>query len=135
MAVDPIPAGYPRVMPYLCCRGAADAIEFYKDVLGATERMRMPGDSPENIGHAELEIGSSIVMLADEFPDHGFISPISLGGSPVTVHVYVDDVDAVFARAIELGATVARPVEDQLERRRRRARAAGLLRRLRTRVV
>jgi PhnB protein len=113
MAVNPIPAGYPRVSPYLCCQGAADAIEFYKDVLGATERMRMPGDSPENIGHAELEIGTSIVMLADEFPDHGFISPISLGGSPVTVHVYVEDVDAVFARALELGATVARPVEDQ----------------------
>jgi PhnB protein len=113
MAVNPIPEGYPRVSPYLCCRGAAAAIEFYTDVFGATERMRMPGDSPENIGHAELEIGASIVMLADEFPDHGFISPISLGGSPVTVHVYVDDVDAVFARALELGATVARPVEDQ----------------------
>jgi PhnB protein len=113
MAVDPIPSGYPRVSPYLCCRGAADAIEFYKDVLGATERMRMPGDSPENIGHAELEIGSSIVMLADEFPDHGFLSPQTLGGSPVTVHVYVEDVDAVFARALERGATETRPVEDQ----------------------
>jgi PhnB protein len=113
VAVDPIPAGYPRVSPYLCCRGAADAIEFYQDVLGATERMRMPGDSPENIGHAELEIGSSIVMLADEFPDHGFLSPSTLGGSPVTVHVYVADVDAVFARALALGATESRPVEDQ----------------------
>ena len=113
MAVEPIPAGYPRVSPYLCCRGAADAIEFYQDVLGATERMRMPGDSPDNIGHAELEIGSSIVMLADEFPDHGFLSPLTLGGSPVTVHVYVPDVDAVFARALELGATEVRPVEDQ----------------------
>ena len=113
MAVDPIPAGYPRVSPYLCCRGAAAAIEFYTDVFGATERMRMPGDSPENIGHAELEIGSSIVMLADEFPDHGFLSPQTLGGSPVTVHVYVEDVDAVFARALALGATQSRPVEDQ----------------------
>jgi PhnB protein len=113
MAVDPIPAGYPRVTPYLCCRGAADAIEFYIDVLGATERMRMPGDSPESIGHAELEIGTGLVMLADEFPDHGFLSPHTVGGSPVTVHVYVADVDAVFARALELGATVARPVEDQ----------------------
>jgi PhnB protein len=113
MVVDPIPAGYPRVSPYLCCRGAAAAIEFYTDVFGATERMRMPGDSPEDIGHAELEIGSSIVMLADEFPDHGFLSPQSLGGSPVTVHVYVEDVDAVFARALALGATESRPVDDQ----------------------
>jgi PhnB protein len=113
MSVDPIPAGYPRVAPYLCCGGAADAIEFYKDVFGATERMRMPGDSPENIGHAELEIGDSIVMLADEFPDHGFRSPKTIGGTPVQVMVYVEDVDAVFARALELGATETRPVADQ----------------------
>jgi PhnB protein len=113
MPVDPIPEGYPRVSPYLCCRGAADAIEFYKDVFSANERMRMPGDSPENVGHAELEIGSSIVMLADEFPDHGFLSPQTIGGSPVHVMVYVDDVDAVFARALELGATESRPIEDQ----------------------
>ena len=108
MAVDPIPAGYPRVTPYLCCRGAAAAIDFYKDVLGAVERMRMPGDSPENIGHAELEIGESIVMLADEFPDHGFLSPQTVGGTPVTIHVYVEDADAVFAKAIAAGATVDR---------------------------
>ena len=113
MTVNPIPEGYPRVTPYLCCAGAADAIEFYKGVFGATERMRMPGDSPENIGHAELEIGSSIVMLADEFPDHGFLSPQTIGGSPVTVHVYVEDADAVFAKAVEAGATVTRPMEDQ----------------------
>ena len=113
MAVDPIPAGYPRVTPYLCCRGAADAIEFYKAVFDATERMRMPGDAPDNIGHAELEIGSGLVMLADEFPDHGFVSPQSLGGTPVTVHVYVADVDAVFARALAAGASVTRAVENQ----------------------
>jgi PhnB protein len=113
MAVDPIPAGYPRVTPYLCCRGAADAIEFYKVVFDATERMRMPGDSPDNIGHAELEIGPGLVMLADEFPDHGFVSPHSLGGTPVTVHVYVADVDAVFARALAAGATPTREIEDQ----------------------
>jgi PhnB protein len=113
MAVDPIPAGYPRVTPYLCCRGAADAIEFYQDVLGATERMRMPGDSPDNIGHAELEIGTGLVMLADEFPDMGFLSPQSIGGTPVTVHVYVDDVDAVYARALEKGATASRELENQ----------------------
>jgi PhnB protein len=113
MAVNPIPAGYPRVSPYLCCRGAADAIEFYKDVLGATERMRMPGDSPDNIGHAELEIGTGMVMLADEFPDHGFLSPLTIGGTPVTVHVYVEDADAVFAKAVERGSTVTREMETQ----------------------
>ena len=113
MAVSPIPEGYPRVSPYLCCGGAADAIEFYKDVFAATERMRMPGDATDNVGHAEIEIGDSIVMLADEFPDHGFRSPKTIGGSPVHVMVYVDDVDAVFARALELGATETRPVEDQ----------------------
>jgi PhnB protein len=113
MAVDPIPADYPRVSPYLCCRGAADAIEFYVAVLGATERMRMPGDSPGNIGHAELEIGTGMVMLADEFPDHGFLSPHTIGGTPVTVHVYVDDADAVVARAVARGATVTREVTDQ----------------------
>ena len=113
MAVDPIPAGYPRVTPYLCCRGAADAIEFYKEVLGATERMRMPGDSPDNIGHAELEIGTGLLMLADEFPDMGFLSPQSIGGTPVTIHVYVDDVDAVYARALGKGATASRELENQ----------------------
>jgi PhnB protein len=113
MAVDPIPAGYPRVTPYLCCRDAADAIEFYKEVLGATERMRMPGDSPDNIGHAELEIGTGLVMLADEFPDMGFLSPQTIGGTPVTVHVYVDDVDAVYARALAKGATSTREIENQ----------------------
>ena len=113
MAVDPIPAGYPRVTPYLCCRGAADAIDFYKNVLGATERMRMPGDSPDNIGHAELEIGTGLLMLADEFPDMGFLSPQSVGGTPVTVHVYVEDADAVFAKAIAAGATATRDMENQ----------------------
>jgi PhnB protein len=113
MAVDPIPAGYPRVTPYLCCRGAASAIDFYKEVLGATERMRMPGDSPDTIGHAELEIGSGLVMLADEFPDMGFLSPQSVGGTPVTIHVYVGDVDAVFALALANGATATREVENQ----------------------
>jgi len=111
--VDPIPAGYPRVTPYLCCRDAAAAIAFYVEVFGAVERMRMPGDSPDNIGHAELEIGSGLVMLADEFPDQGFVSPRSLGGTPVTIHVYVADVDAVFARALAAGATETRAVEQQ----------------------
>ncbi len=112
--VAPIPANSPRVTPYLCCRGAAAAIDFYKDVFGAVERGgRMPGDSPDTVGHAELEIGDGLVMLADEFPDIGFLSPLSIGGTPVTVHVYVADADAVFARALAGGATALRPVEDQ----------------------
>jgi PhnB protein len=111
--VQPIPSNYPRVSPYLCVAGAARAIDFYVDVFGAVERMRMPGDSPDNIGHAELELGTGMIMLADEFPDMGFLSPKSIGGSPVTVQVYVEDVDAVFARAIAGGATATRELENQ----------------------
>jgi PhnB protein len=111
--VQPIPSDYPRVTPYLCVDGAAQAIDFYRDVLGAVERMRMPGDSPDTIGHAELTIGTGMIMLADEFPDMGFRSPKSIGGTPVTVHVYVEDVDAVFARALAAGATASRELENQ----------------------
>jgi PhnB protein len=111
--VQPIPSDYPRVTPYLCVAGAAQAIDFYCEVFGAVERMRMPGDAPDNVGHAELQIGNGMVMLADEFPDMGFLSPKSIGGSPVTVHVYVDDVDAVFARALAGGATATRAIENQ----------------------
>ncbi len=110
--VKPIPEGYPRVTPYLIVDGASAAIDFYCAVLGATERMRMGG--PEGrVGHAELEIGSGLVMLADEFPGMGQRSPKSLGVSPVTVSVYVEDVDAVFARALEAGAKEVRAVENQ----------------------
>jgi PhnB protein len=111
--VQPIPSDYPRVIPYLCIDGAAKAIDFYRDVFGAVERMRMPGDSPDTIGHAELTIGSGMIMLADEFADMGFRSPKAIGGSPVTVHVYVEDVDAVFARALAGGATATRELENQ----------------------
>jgi PhnB protein len=111
--VQPIPSDYPRVTPYLCVAGAAQAIDFYRDVLGAVERMRMPGDSPDTIGHAELAIGTGMIMLADEFPDMGFLSPKTIGGTPVTVHVYVEDVDAVFARALAAGATASRELENQ----------------------
>jgi PhnB protein len=110
--VKPIPDGYPRVIPYLSVDGATAAIEFYSNVFGATERMRMPG--PEGkIGHAELEIGDSVVMLADAFPDMGAPTPKALGGTPVTVMVYVEDVDDVFDRAIKAGATEERKVENQ----------------------
>jgi PhnB protein len=110
--VDPIPAGYPRVTPYLSIDGAADAIEFYCDVLGATERVRMNGPDGK-IGHAELAIGDAVVMLADSFPDMGAPTPPALGGSPVTLMVYVEDVDDVFARAIKSGAREIAPVQDQ----------------------
>ena len=113
MAVKPIPDGYPRVIPYLTVSGAAQAIDFYCKVLGATERMRMPGDGPDKIGHAELELGDAVIMLADEFPDMGSLSPKTIGGTPVSVMVYVEDVDAVFEQAISNGATELRPVEDQ----------------------
>jgi PhnB protein len=102
--VNPIPEGYPRVTPYLHVDGASAAIDFYTKVLGITERMRMPGDSPDKIGHAELQLGDSVIMLADEFPDMGRVGPKSVGGSPVMLHVYVEDVDAVFESAVQAGA-------------------------------
>lgn len=111
--IDPIPEGYPRVTPYLIVEGAAAAIDFYTDVLGATERMRMPGDSPDTIGHAELQLGTSIIMLADEFPDMEALAPTTVGGSPVTLHVYVEDADAVFAAALAAGARSVREVQDE----------------------
>jgi PhnB protein len=108
----PIPDGYPQVTPYLSVDGANAAIEFYGEVLGARERMRMP--APEGrVGHAELEIGDSVIMLADEFPDMGNPNPKKLGGTPVTITVYVDDVDSVFERALNKGAKELRPVENQ----------------------
>jgi PhnB protein len=112
MAVKPIPEGYPRVSPYLVVDGAQKAIEFYTTVLGFTERMRMPGPDGR-IGHAELQLDGSVVMLADEFPDVGAKAPSAYGGSPVSLSVYVEDVDATFERATEAGATVVRPLENQ----------------------
>ncbi len=109
---QPIPAGYPRISPYLCVDGAAAAIDFYTSVLGFTERFRMPGPAG-TIGHAELGLGDSVIMLADEFPDMGFRSPGAVGGTPVVLSVYVDDVDDVFRRAVEAGATALRQVENQ----------------------
>ena len=108
----PIPDGYPRVTPYLIVDDASAAIEFYISVLDAEERMRMPGPDGK-VGHAELAIGESLVMLADEFPDMGARSPKSIGGSPVTIHVYVEDADATVALAVKSGATITRPVEDK----------------------
>jgi PhnB protein len=110
--VNPIPEGYPRVTPYLIVDGASEAIDFYTSVLGATERMRM--DAPGGrIGHAELEVGDSVVMLADENPEMNARGPRAFGGSPVSLMVYVEDVDGVFGRALEAGAKELRPVENQ----------------------
>ena len=89
--VKPIPEGYHSVTPYLCVKGAAAAIDFYKKAFGAKELLRMPAPG-EKIGHAEIQIGDSHVMLADEFPEMGFLSPQSVGGSPVMMHLYVEDV-------------------------------------------
>jgi len=111
-SVQPIPEGYPRVIPSLAVDGAAKAIDFYCEVFGATERMRMGGPDGK-IGHAELTLGDSLIFLADEFPDMGFVGPAQIGGTPVTVSVYVDDVDAAFDRAVKGGAKVLRPVENQ----------------------
>lgn len=111
-SVKPIPDGYPEVIPYLSVEGANEAIEFYVKVFGARERLRMP--TPDGkVGHAELEIGSSVVMLADVFPEMGGQSPKALGGTPVTVMVYCGDVDALVERAVSAGATVDRPIENQ----------------------
>jgi len=110
--VKPIPEGYHSVTPYLCCRDAAAAIEFYQKAFGATEVMRM-GAPDGKVGHAEIRIGDSRVMLADEFPEMGFLSPQTVGGSPVMIHLYVEDADATTARAVAAGARVVKPVEDQ----------------------
>ncbi|MGH8887164.1 MAG: VOC family protein [Egibacteraceae bacterium] len=110
--VKPIPDGYPQVTPYLCIDGASAAMEFYCKVLGATERMRMPAPDGK-IGHAELQIGDSVIMLSDEYPEMDVRSPKALGGTAVTINVYVDDVDSVFERAVNAGAKALRPVEDQ----------------------
>ena len=110
--VKPIPDGYPRVTPYLHVDGASKAIDFYRTVFGAKERMRMAGPDGR-IGHAELEIGNSMIMVADEHPDMGVRGPKSVGGTPVTVLVYVEDVDRAFERALKAGAKELRPVENQ----------------------
>ena len=110
--MKPIPDGYPAVTPYLIVAGATEAIEFYKKIFGATERMRMKAPGGK-VGHAELLIRGSLIMLADEFPDMGARGPKSIGGTPVSMHVYVEDVDAVFAQAIAAGATEERAVATQ----------------------
>jgi PhnB protein len=110
--VKAIPEGYESAIPYLCCRDAAKALDFYKRALGATELMRFAEPSGR-IGHAEIKIGDGIIMLSDEYPDMDVRSPQALGGTPVGIHLYVEDVDAVTARAVAAGAKLVRPVADQ----------------------
>ena len=110
--VKPIPDGYPRVTPYLVVAGAADAIDFYSRVLGAEERMRMDGPDGK-VGHAELQIGDSVIMLADEFPDMQAVGPKTVGGTPVSIHVYVEDVDKTFEQAVKAGAKELQPLENK----------------------
>lgn len=111
MAVKPIPEGYHTLTPTLTIRGAAQAIEFYKKAFGAVERGVMKGPDGK-VMHAELRIGDSIFMLADEFPDFGSLSPQSIGGSGTGLHIYIEDVDSAFDRAIGAGAVVEMPVSD-----------------------
>ena len=110
--VKPVPDGYHTITPYLIVNGAAAAIEFYKRAFGATEVMRMPAPDGR-IGHAELQLGDCRVMLADEYPQMDCRGPKSVGGTPVFLHMYVDDVDAVVKQAVAAGARVVRPVQDQ----------------------
>jgi PhnB protein len=111
-AVKAIPQGYHAVTPYLILSGAAAAIAFYKEALGAEEVMRIGGPGGR-IGHAEIKIGDSRVMLADEHPEIGALSPKTVGGSPVSIHLYVEDVDRAIERAVAAGANLVRPVADQ----------------------
>ena len=110
--VDPIPAGRNGVVPYLTVAGGAAAIEYYIKVFDATELFRL--DAPGGrVGHAELSIGGNVIYLSDEFPEMDVHGPLSVGGTPVTLHLYVKDVDAVAQRAVDEGATLIRPVADQ----------------------
>ncbi len=109
--VKPIPEGMHAVTPHLICAGAADAIEFYKKAFDAVEVERIPGPDGKLI-HAAIRIGDSVVMLVDEFPEWGSVGPKSLKTSPVTIHLYVNDADAVAAKAVRAGAKITMPLED-----------------------
>jgi PhnB protein len=109
---DLIPESHRAATPYLCIRGAASALEFYKKAFGATETMRL-AQPDGRIGHAEIRIGDATIMLSDEFPEMGVHSPQFFGGSPVIIHLYVRDVDALVSQAVAEGAKLIRPVADQ----------------------
>jgi PhnB protein len=109
--VKPIPDGMHSLTPHLCCAGAADAIEFYKKAFNAVELMRMPGPKGK-LMHAMLRIGDSALMLMDEFPEWGGFGPKSLNGTPVTIHLYVENADAAVAQAVAAGAKIIMPLAD-----------------------
>jgi PhnB protein len=110
--VKAIPHGHRTVTPYLAVKGAVKALEFYKQAFGATEtyKLMMPDG---RVGHAEIRLGDSLIMLSDEFPEFGGKAPDTLGGTPVNLHLYVEDVDAFVKRALDAGATERKPVTDQ----------------------
>jgi PhnB protein len=110
-SVEPIPEGMHTVTPHLVCAGAVDAIEFYKKAFNAKELDKMPGPDGK-LMHATIRIGDSVVMLVDEYPDWGALGPKVLKGSPVTIHLYVEDADAVVAQAVRAGARITMPLED-----------------------
>ncbi len=112
MPVKPVPEGYQSVIPALTIEGAVEAIEFYKRAFGAKERLRMPGPN-NSIAHAELQIGDSVVMLSDPFPQASTKSPTDLGGTTINLFCYVEDVDSVFQKAVDAGATVTMELDDQ----------------------
>jgi PhnB protein len=112
MTVKPIPDGYHSITPYLIIDGAKAAIDFYKAAFSATERLRIPGPQ-DRIGHAELQIGDSVIMLADTHPEMDIHGPQKFGGSPVSILLYVGDVDTVVGKAVAAGATLTRPIADQ----------------------
>jgi uncharacterized glyoxalase superfamily protein PhnB len=110
--VKPIPDGMNTVTPYLVCKDAARAIEFYKKAFGAEEGGRLSAPDGKKVLHASLRIGDSALMLADEFPDWGSVGPETLNGTPVVIHLYVKDADSVFDQAVKAGATVKMPLAD-----------------------
>jgi PhnB protein len=109
--VKPIPDGYHSVTPYLIVKGAGDAIDFYKKAFGAVELFRM--EHQGKVGHAELKIGDSPIMLADEFPEMKYFGPKTLGGTPVSLMIYVENVDTVFNQALKAGGTELKALQDQ----------------------
>ena len=110
--IKKIPEGMSTVTPHLVCKGAADAIEFYKNAFGAVDLGRLSEKKSGKLIHAMISIGDSKVMLVDEFPEWGFYGPTSLNGTPITIHLYVDDVDAVVERAVECGAKITMQVDN-----------------------
>ena len=112
MNVKPVPEGHHTVTPYLAIKYGVQALEFYKRAFGATEESKLV--TPDGrLGHAEIRLGDSLIMLSDEFPEYGGKSPQTLGGSPVNIHLYVEDVDAFFKKAVAAGAKERKPVMDQ----------------------